>query len=135
MAKKLSERVLNDKDFEDIKIRFNGHMVRYHAEKANYMDLFKCWHAIYNTDTIKENPEESLKKLESVVGFLALSPQKNDQQDMMHRLKIDENIEKLPSCLALLKMFTNKELIVWADLESGNKASLFGRGTVDDGGK
>jgi len=132
VAKKLSEKLLNDKDFEDIKIRYNEHMVRYHTEKANYMDLFRCYHNIYNTDTIKENAEQALLKLETVVGFLCLSPFNNEQSDMMHRLRADDNIEKLPHCVALLKMFTNQELITWADLETQHKATLFGRGAWQD---
>jgi len=132
VAKKLSAKLLGDKDFEDVKIRYNQHMVRYHAEKANYMDLFRCWHSIYNTDSIKENPEEVPKTLETVVGFLVLSPFDNEQSDMMHRLKGDENIEKLPTCAALLKLFVSKELITWADVESQFKTALLGSGAWED---
>merc|ERR1712188_366169 len=59
VAKKLSDRVLNDKDFEDVKIQFNTHMVRYHTEKANYFNLFTCYHAIYSTDLVKDDQERA----------------------------------------------------------------------------
>merc|ERR1711934_1279579 len=83
VAKKLSDKLLNDKDFEDVKIQYNRSMIRYHTEKANYNDLFRCWHAIYNTDLTKGDSEVALQTLMSVVGFLALSPRDAEQADML----------------------------------------------------
>merc|ERR1712188_109742 len=61
VAKKLSDKVLNDKDFEDIKIAYNLHMVRYHTEKANYMNLFTCYNSIYGTEIIQKDEEKAIE--------------------------------------------------------------------------
>lgn len=132
LQKKLSDKLLNDPEFEDIKIGYNRHMVRYHTEKANYMDLFRCWNAIYSTETVKADVEESLKTLKTVVGFLALSPRDAEQNDMLLRLKGDENMEKLPACADLVKKLLTKELIRWTELEQQSKADLFGTGAFED---
>merc|ERR1711998_391583 len=100
VAKKLSDRVLNDKDFEDIKIGYNTHMVRYHTEKANYMDLFRCWHNIYNTDLVKDDQERALKTLTTVATFLVLAPRDPEQHDMLLKIKEEDNMDKLPDAAA-----------------------------------
>lgn len=131
VAKKLSDKLLNDKDFEDIKITFNKSMIRYYTQKADYHNLFKCWHSIYNTDITKNDAELSLDTLTSVVGFLCLSPRDAEQQDMLLRLKADDNMEKLPACAALIKKFLTQELIRWPDIES-SKSTLYGAGAFAD---
>jgi len=132
VAKKLSKKLLDDKDFEDIKIAYNKHMVRYHVEKANYLELFRCWNAIYNTDLVKDNSEEALTTVKIVVGFLALSPHDPEQADMLLRLKDDEIMEKLPECAALLKKLLTKELIRWGEMEAETKPAFFGSGAFED---
>lgn len=118
VSRKLSEKVLNDKDFEDVKVQFYQHMIRYHTEKKNYMDLFRCWHSIYNTNIVKDNAEQMVDALETAIGFLALSPRDNEQHDMLHRIKQDENTEKLPACASILKMLTTKELVEMQNVDS-----------------
>jgi len=127
VAKKLSEKLLNDPDFEDVKINYNTHMVRYHTEKANYMDIFRCWHNIYRTDVVKNDSERCLSTLRIVVGFLVLSQHDNEQHDMLHRIIGDEHLEKLPACKSLLKLLTTQELITWANVEA-MKSELWGGG-------
>jgi 26S proteasome regulatory subunit N5 len=128
VAKKLSDKVLNDKDFEDVKIEYNKHMVRFHTEKANYMSLFTCYNAIYGTEIIKKDADQALETLQSVVGFLALSPRDAEQNDHCLLLQKEDTIEKLPGCQALLKKMLTKELIRWSDFEATNKADLYGKG-------
>jgi len=132
VAKKLSDKLLNDKDFEDVKIQYNKHMVRYHTEKANYFSLFTCFNAIYSTDLCKSDTEEALKTLNTTVTFLALSPRDAEQHDMLLRLKGDELLEKLPACDALLKKLLTKELVRWTEFEGAHKASLYGSGAFED---
>jgi len=130
-AKKLSDKVLNDKDFEDIKIAYNLHMVRYHTEKANYMSLFTCYNAIYATEIIQKDEEKALDTLQSVVGFLSLSPRDPEQNDHCLKIKADERMEKIPACEQLIKKMLTKELIRWTELESAVKTDLFGKGAFD----
>lgn len=128
VAKKLSDKVLNDKDFEDVKIEYNMHMVRYHTEKANYMSLFDCYNNIYGTEITKNDPEKVLEVLQTAVGFLALSPRDPEQNDHCLRLKEEDAMEKLPACGQLLKKLLTKELSRWTDIESTLKGELFGKG-------
>jgi len=128
VAKKLSDKVLNDKDFEDIKIEYNMHMVRYHTEKANYMSLFNCYNNILSTEITKNDPEKLLNTLQTTVGFLALSPRDPEQIDHCLRLKEEEAMEKLPACAQLLKKLLTKELGRWSDVESTLKGEIFGKG-------
>jgi len=132
VAKKLSDRVLNDKDFEDIKIQYNEHMVRYHTEKANYMDLFRCWHNIYNTDLVKDDEDRALKTLTTVAGFLVLAQRDPEQHDLLLKVKAEDNMDKLPHVASMLKKFLTQELINWDDFNAANKAALYGQGAFED---
>merc|ERR1711871_973625 len=128
VAKKLSDKVLNDKDFEDVKIEYNMHMVRYHTEKANYMSLFDCYNNIFGTEITKNDPVKVLEVLQTAVGFLALSPRDPEQNDHCLRLKEEDAMEKLPACGQLLKKLLTKELSRWTDIEATLKGELFGKG-------
>lgn len=131
VAKKLSDKVLNDKDFEDIKIAYNLHMVRYHTEKANYMNLFTCYNSIYGTEIIQKDEEKAIETLTKLVGFLSLAPRDPEQQDHCLKIKADERMEKVPGCQQLVKKMLTKELIHWSDLEAAVKGELFGKGAFE----
>lgn len=89
-------------EMNDYKIRFFTLLTILHRHEKDALELVKDYHAIYLT--LKENEEaedESKWKeaLQATVIFLALSPYGNEQQDIMNRVNLDPNLEKLPLCL------------------------------------
>jgi len=128
VSKKLSKKVLQDDSFEDVKIKFNEYMIRYHDSKDNYMDMFRCYNGIYNTSIVKNDPEKLAPILKAATSFLVLAPHDNEQNDFLHRIKDDANLEKFPSYLQLYKLMTTRELIVWSAIEGDLKADLSGVG-------
>jgi hypothetical protein len=108
VSKKLSKKVLQDDSFEDVKIKFNEYMIRYHDSKDNYMDMFRCYNGIYNTSIVKNDPEKLAPILKAATSFLVLAPHDNEQNDFLHRIKDDANLEKFPSYLQLYKLMTTR---------------------------
>ena len=87
------------------KIRFFELMTILHRHDTNALELVKDYHAIYQTHVSsssgsenKEGDAEWKEALQNTVLFLALSPYGNEQQDLLHRVSGDRNLEKLPSC-------------------------------------
>jgi hypothetical protein len=73
-------------------------MTIYHRHDKNAFELVKDYHSIYSTPHILADEDKWKAALQSTVVFLALSPYSNEQQDMLHRINADGNLEKLPSC-------------------------------------
>jgi 26S proteasome regulatory subunit N5 len=124
-------QVLDDDSFEDIKIKFNEYMIRYHDSKDNFLEIFRCYNGIYNTSIVKNDPDKALPILKAATSFLVLAPHGNEQHDFLHRIKSDANLEKMPSYLQLYKLMTTRELIVWSTIESDMKADLTSSGNAE----
>jgi hypothetical protein len=48
--------------------------------------------------------------------YLLLSPYTNEQNDFLHRLLEDKNLQQLPEYLELLNLFKTDEIINWRNL-------------------
>ncbi|KAJ2388922.1 proteasome regulatory particle subunit, partial [Coemansia sp. RSA 2559] len=84
----------------------------------NYLNVCKHCKQVYETAGIKENADKWGPVLHNMVLYLVLSPYNNEQSDMLHRIKLDHNLEKLELCLQLVKSFTTIELIRWPAVEA-----------------
>merc|ERR1719223_1060890 len=51
-----------------------------------------------------------MEALKSTVLFLTLSPYSIEQQDMLNRLSMDNNLEKVDSCAQMIKLLLKKEI-------------------------
>ena len=62
----------------------------------------------------KPRTEESIMEaFKATIVFLALSPYSSEQQDMMNRVNLDPNLEKVPTFKAVLDRFLKKEIIAY----------------------
>jgi 26S proteasome regulatory subunit N5 len=96
---------------EDHKIKFFTLMSEYHRHDQDAFELAKDYHAIYMTSTVQQNEDQWKEALGSTVLFLALSPYSMEQQDMLHRIRADSNLEKLPPCNSTITNLLKKEII------------------------
>jgi 26S proteasome regulatory subunit N5 len=96
VAGKVSRKVLQEETMEEYKVRFFTLNAVHHRQQKNALELAKDYHAIYSTPSILKDEAQWKEALQATVVFLALSPYGNEQQDMMHRLEKESNLEKLP---------------------------------------
>lgn len=96
VSNKVSRKHLQE--MPDYKVQFFTLQAIAHRKEKNALELAKDYHAIYNTPQILEDEAKWMEALQSTVLFLALSEYGNEQQDMMHRIAQDVNLEKLPAC-------------------------------------
>lgn len=92
------------------KVRFFELMTILHRHDTNALELVKDYHAIYLTHASRSSEAEEdggeasdddtkwKEALQNTVLFLALSPYGNEQQDLLHRVSADSNLDKLPAC-------------------------------------
>ena len=88
VSNKINRKALSEEGMEEHRVRFFSLLTEYHRHEKDSYNLALDYHAIYraNSDT------EALK---ATILFLALSPYHIEQQDMLHRIKTDDAVEKL----------------------------------------
>jgi len=124
MSNKINRKVLSENDFQDLKLRFYELMIRYHSHDNNFLEICRSYHAIYDTPDVKSSKQKWIPVLTLEVLFVLLAPHNNEQQDLLHRIADDKNLEELPKYKDLLKRFTTSELIRWPLVKEHNGAEL-----------
>eukprot|EP01118_Nematostelium_gracile_P000175 TRINITY_DN10169_c0_g2_i1.p1 TRINITY_DN10169_c0_g2~~TRINITY_DN10169_c0_g2_i1.p1 ORF type:complete len:491 (+),score=158.17 TRINITY_DN10169_c0_g2_i1:157-1473(+) len=130
LSKKISNKMLQDPELEDIKLRYYELMNKIHAHESKYLDIAKSFHAMYNTPKVQKDEALWSKYLELLIAFISLASFDNEQSDLMNRISQDKNLEKLPVYKKLITLFLTKELMRWPQIESNfgpelNKHSVF----------
>jgi 26S proteasome regulatory subunit N5 len=113
LSKKILRRTLEEKDFQDCKLKFYHLMIEYDTHENNTLELCRHWMAIYNTDKVKASDEMWAKALQHATIFVILSAHSNLQSDLLHKLASEKLVEKLPEFQDVLTKFTTKEIIAF----------------------
>ncbi|CAH0485441.1 unnamed protein product [Peronospora farinosa] len=111
LAKKILRRTLDEKDFQECKLKFYHLMIEYDTHENDTLELCRHWMAIFHTEMVKEKEEMWKKALEHATVFVVLSPYSNLQNDLLYKLASEKLMEKTPDFAAVLKKFTTKEII------------------------
>ncbi len=136
VGNKINRKNLLEEGMEKEKIKFFSLMSEYHRHEKDAFELSKDYYAIYSTSTIQKEETEWKKALQNTVLFLALSPYSMEQQDMLHRIKLDSNLEKLEACQRTINLLLTKEIIPYPmphqeELESYDGFIISGDGQQD----
>ncbi|RLN53009.1 hypothetical protein BBJ29_003003 [Phytophthora kernoviae] len=113
LAKKILRRTLEEKNFQECKLKFYHLMIEYDTHENNTLELCRHWMAIFNTEMVKEKEEMWKKALEHATIFVVLSAFSNLQNDLLHKLASEKLTEKVPDFAVLLNKFTTKEIIAY----------------------
>lgn len=115
ISRKILPRTFEKAEMSDLKIRFHTLMVEFYAHTHQYLDIFKCYQAIYRTDAVQNDASKWKEYLKLSVAFLTLSPYSNEQHDLLNKIALDKNLNLIPAFRELVTTFLNKELIPWKD--------------------
>jgi 26S proteasome regulatory subunit N5 len=58
MSRKIAQKVLDDKEFQEEKIKYYTLMVEYYTNEGKNLDIARSYFSMYNTPLVKENPEK-----------------------------------------------------------------------------
>jgi len=129
ISKKINPKLLEAEDFQDLKIRYNEFMIKYWLHEKEFLNVCKCYLAVYNSETVKADEAKWKEALTAHAIYLVLSPYDSEQHDMLHRLMSFEGkkMEKVSVFKNLVKIFLKKEIVAWplADEAEIKKHSVF----------
>jgi len=111
VGRKINRKTLADEGMEEEKIKFFTLQSEIHRHERDAFELAKDYHSIYSTSIVQKHEEQWRKALQSTVLFLTLSSYSMEQQDMLHRIHVDPNLEKLDICQKTLDLLLTKEII------------------------
>jgi len=115
ISKKINPKLLDAEDFQDIKIQYNEFMIKYWLHEKQFLNVAKCYLAIYNTELTKADDEKWKAALTAHCIYLVLSPYDNEHDDMLNRIITIEGkkLDKVPIYLNLVKIFLKKAIVAW----------------------
>merc|ERR1711907_798952 len=97
IAKKIQTKVFKDGALQPLKLRYYKLLIEYYStHEDNYLEICRAWEQIYNTPCVQEDSAQWQPALKQLITFLVLSPNDNEQQDLMHRIDLDKQLEQLP---------------------------------------
>jgi 26S proteasome regulatory subunit N5 len=131
VAGKISRKNLQEETMEEYKVKFYTLMAELHRHERDAFALAKDYHSIYSTPCILNDEAKWTLALQSAVAFLILSGYSNEQQDMMHRVKEDSNLEKILSFQKTIQLFLKKEII---NYPMANQEVMEGLSSILEGG-
>jgi len=131
VGNKINKKALAEEGMEDHKIVFFTLMTEYHRHEKDAFELAKDYHSIYSTSTVQKDEMQWKEALQSTVLFLALSSHSMEQQNMLHRISADPNLEKLQACEKTIQLLLTKEIIAYplpdqVELESMDAVTVGG---------
>ena len=98
VSNKIQKKTLFEEGMSEEKIKFYTLLTQYHRHEKDALELAKDYHAIYSTPSVQEKEEEWKEALTNTVVFLCLSEYGNEMRDMMERVNLDGNLDKIPEC-------------------------------------
>jgi len=115
ISKKLNPKLLDDEDFQELKLEYYEYMVRYYLHEKKYLDVAKSYQSMFNTKNVQADEAKWKPILTAHVVFLALSKVDNEQADMLHKLDTMEakKLDKVPVFKQLVKIFIKNEITQW----------------------
>ncbi|KAJ1901675.1 proteasome regulatory particle subunit [Kickxella alabastrina] len=118
ISHKINPKYFQREGTEDLKLRFYELMIQCDLHESNYLEVCRHYEQVYGTHGIKDDQTKWPAALQNMVLYLVLAPYSNEQAEMLHRVRLDHNLEKLDLCAQLARSFTTMELARWPAVEA-----------------
>lgn len=120
ISKKISTRFFEseEKDIHKLKLKYYQLMIEIDQHNSKYLDICRHYQAVFQTQSIKDDPIKRQQTVKNVVLYAILAPYDNEQSDLIHRVSLEKHLDEVPDYKKLLKAFTTSELISWNFIES-----------------
>ncbi len=113
VSNKVKRSMLDEEGMSELKIKFYVLLSQYHSHQKDALELARCFHAIYSTASAEQDGGDGKWKesLTNTVVFLCLSEYSNEVKDMMERINLDPQLEKIVECKDTITSFLKNEII------------------------
>ncbi|GLI67665.1 hypothetical protein VaNZ11_011918 [Volvox africanus] len=115
----------------ELKLRYYELLIRYYSHLNNYLEMTRCYRAIYEVHAAAEDAEKWVPVLKHVCWSLVLTPaystphgSSSDRTTLLTTTLQDKKLSELPEYKTLLTSFTNTEIIRWTVFESQYEGEL-----------
>jgi len=132
ISRKISTKFFEDESIkvQQLKLKYYQLMIELDQHDSNYLAICRHYMAVYKTPVIVQDQTKLEEALKNVVLYVLLAPYDNEQSDMMHRLKLDKNLEKIPNYKEILQLFITQELIPWRNAIAKRFETILRQGTA-----
>ncbi|MBA0600833.1 hypothetical protein Gorai_004029 [Gossypium raimondii] len=96
-------------------------MIRYYFHNNDYLEICRCYKAIYEIPSIRENPSQWIPVLRKICWYLILAPHDPMQSSLLNSMLEDKNLSEIPKFRLLLKQLVTMEVIQWTSLWNSYK--------------
>ncbi|KAF9624660.1 hypothetical protein IFM89_012837 [Coptis chinensis] len=91
-------------------------MIRYYSHNNDYLEICRCYKAIYDISSVKEDPSKWVPVLRKICWYLVLAPHDPMQSSLLNSTLEDKNFSEIPNFGELLKQLVTMEVIQWTAL-------------------
>lgn len=116
-SRKILKKTFKNPKYESLKLDYYKLLIKIGLHKNHYLDIAQYYQEIYHTECVQNDENQWKDALVHIAYFLILSPYGKLQNDLIHKLKLDNNLKKLEVQDSLINIFTTKELIRWPNLK------------------
>ncbi|CAO3635502.1 unnamed protein product [Cunninghamella blakesleeana] len=117
ISKKINIKFFQEKENEDLKLRFYQLMIQHALHEEQYLNVHKYYKQIYDCASVQENEAQWKLALQNCVLFVVLSPYDNEQSDLLHRIYQDPKLADISLYNDFAKCFVSNELMRWPQIE------------------
>lgn len=95
VSRKINIKYFAAEETSDLKLRYYELMIQHAMHGSQYLDVCKYYREVYQTKSVAADETKWAEILRYIVVFIVLAPWGNDQSDLINRIKLDKNLEKL----------------------------------------
>ncbi|KAF6157845.1 hypothetical protein GIB67_003745 [Kingdonia uniflora] len=88
----------------------------YHSHNNDYLEISRCYKAIYDIPAVKEDPALWIPILRKICWYMVLAPHDPMQSSLLNSTLEDKNLSEIPNFRLLLKQLVTMEVIQWTTL-------------------
>ncbi|SCU93716.1 LAMI_0E15346g1_1 [Lachancea mirantina] len=113
LSRKILKKTIKNDKYAALKLEYYNLLIKIGLHNADYLQVAQYYQEIYNTNSVRQDEALWKDALSHVVSFLVLAPYDNLQNDLIHKIQLDNNLKKLEDQESLVKLFTTTELMRW----------------------
>ena len=125
ISKKINTRFFDGKeDVQALKLKYYQLMIEIDLHNSSYLNVCRHYQAVFQTESIKQDPVKRQQTLKNVVLYVILAPYDNEQYDLINRIGLEKGLDEISPYKELLNAFTTPELISWNYVVSQHEVLL-----------
>lgn len=108
----------------ELKLQYYRLYIQYYQQEHNYLEICRCYRAIYDTESITSDKDAWQQVLKAVCWYAVLAPPGSEQATLMNLTAADRRLDDMPLYKDLLTSFLTQEVLWWSTLSQKYQSEL-----------